>query len=83
MSVDLVRAIKVMYQVSEACVRVNGEISEWFEVKQGARQGCPMHVTVAFNIFLHRYGSTRLSHVLSSTYTLPVSLVGVMDELID
>ena len=41
-SVDLMRAIKVTYQLSEACVRVNGEMSEWFEVKQGVRQGCPM-----------------------------------------
>ena len=41
-SVDLMRAIKVMYQVSEACVKVDGEMAEWFEVKQGVRQGCPM-----------------------------------------
>ena len=33
------RAIKSMYQASEACVRGDREVSEWFEVKQGVRQG--------------------------------------------
>ena len=40
-----------MYQASEACVRVNGEVSEWFEVRQGARQGCPMSPWL-FSIYL-------------------------------
>ena len=48
---DLLRAIRTMYQASEACVRVDGECSEWFEVKQGVSQGCPMSPWL-FNIFL-------------------------------
>ena len=47
----LLRAIKSLYQASEACVRVDGEVSEWFEVKQGVRQGCPLSPWL-FNIFL-------------------------------
>ena len=47
----LLRVIKSMYQASEACVRVDGEVSEWFEVKQGVRQGCPLSPWL-FNIFL-------------------------------
>ena len=47
----LLRVIKSMYQASEACVRVDGEMSEWFEVKQGVRQGCPLSPWL-FNIFL-------------------------------
>ena len=47
----LLKMIKSMYQASEACVRVDGEVSEWFEVKQGVRQGCPLSPWL-FNIFL-------------------------------
>ena len=32
-------------------MRVDGEVSEWFEVKQGVRQGCPL-LPWLFNIFL-------------------------------
>ena len=35
MSGDLLRAIRAKYQASEVCVRVDGEMMEWFEVKQG------------------------------------------------
>ena len=47
----LLRAIQSMYQASEACVRVDGEVSELSEVKQGVRQGCPLS-PLLFNIFL-------------------------------
>ena len=47
----MLRAIRALYQASEACVKVDGECSEWFEVKQGVRQGCPMSPWL-FNIFL-------------------------------
>ena len=47
----LLRVITSMYQASEACMRVDGEMSEWFEVKQGVRQGCPLSPWL-FNIFL-------------------------------
>ena len=48
---DLLRAIRALYQASEAYVKVDGECSEWFEVKQRVRQGCPMSPWL-FNIFL-------------------------------
>ena len=51
MSGDLLRVIRVMYQASEACVRVDGKLTEWFEVRQGVRQGCPMSPWI-FNIYL-------------------------------
>ena len=38
----LLRAIKAMYQDSRAYVKVDGGKTEWFGVKQGVRQGCPM-----------------------------------------
>ena len=48
---DLLRAIRTTYQASEACVRVGGEVTEWFEVRQGVRQGCPM-LPWLFSIYL-------------------------------
>ena len=32
--------IKAFYNESEACVRVERGVSEWFSVKVGLRQGC-------------------------------------------
>jgi len=46
----LLRAINSLYWECEACVRVDGEESEWFEVKQGVRQGCPLSPWL-FNTF--------------------------------
>jgi hypothetical protein len=42
----LIRAVRSMYDGSKACVRVNGMLSGWFEVKQGVRQGV-CHVSMA------------------------------------
>ena len=47
----LARAVKSLYVGCEACVRVLGENSEWFKVKQGVRQGCVMSPWL-FNIFI-------------------------------
>ena len=38
----LLPAKKAFYKESEACVRVEGGVSEWFSVKVGLRQGCVM-----------------------------------------
>ena len=43
----LLRAVKALYENSKARVRVEGELTECFEVRQGVRQGCPL-----FNVFL-------------------------------
>ena len=54
MSGDLLKAIRAMYQANEACVRVDGEMAEWFEASQGVRQGCPMSPCC-----LSRYGGPK------------------------
>ena len=38
----LKEAVESLYLQSEACVRVQGKNSEWFEVAMGVRQGCTM-----------------------------------------
>ena len=40
-----------MYVGSKACVRVGNEVSEWFPVRVGLRQGCVM-LPWLFNLFI-------------------------------
>ena len=46
----LLRAVKSFYIGSKACVRVGSELSEWFPVKVGLRQGCVMSPWL-FNLY--------------------------------
>ena len=55
---DLLKAIRAMYQASEACVKVEDEVTEWFEVRQGVTQGCHMSPWL-FNIYLDMHGGQR------------------------
>ena len=36
----LLQGVKSLYVGSKACVRVGYEVSEWFPVRVGLRQGC-------------------------------------------
>ena len=47
----LLGAVKSLYDGSEACVRVGDEVSEWFPVRMGVRQGCVMSPWL-FNLFI-------------------------------
>jgi len=47
----LLNGIKSMYEESKACVRVKGQLSAWFEIKSGVRQGCVMSPWL-FNVFM-------------------------------
>ena len=38
----LLRGVKSLYVGSKACIRVGNEVSEWFPVRVGLRQGCVM-----------------------------------------
>ena len=49
----LLRAIRSLYKKSEACVRVKGELSGWFPITQGVRQGCVMSPWL-FNVFMDK-----------------------------
>ena len=43
----LLQGVKSLYVGSKACVRVGNEVSEWFPVRVGLRQGCVM-----FNLYI-------------------------------
>ncbi len=47
----LLRAIKSFNEAASACVKINGEASEHFEIKVGLRQGCVMSPWL-FNIYM-------------------------------
>ena len=47
----VLQAVKSFYVGSRACVRVGNEVSRWFEVKTGLRQGCVMS-SWHFNVYM-------------------------------
>ena len=47
----LLRGVKRLYVGSKACVRVGNEVSEWFPVRVGLRQGCVMLLWL-FNLYI-------------------------------
>ena len=49
----LLGSIKLLYKVSKACVRVQGDLTKEFVVEQVLRQGCPLSPWL-FNVFLGR-----------------------------
>ena len=47
----LLRGVKSLYVGSKVCVRVWNEVSEWFPVRVGLRQGCAMSPWL-FNLYI-------------------------------
>ena len=47
----LLKAVKSLYENSRACVRVGNEVSDWFNVGVGVRQGCVMSPWL-FNLYM-------------------------------
>ncbi len=45
-------ALKAIYSNVECSVRLNGNMTEWFNVNTGLKQGCVLS-TVMFNIFIN------------------------------
>ena len=46
-----IRPMRKLYQNQEATVKVESELSEWFNIKKGVRQGCPVS-PVCLNFYL-------------------------------
>ena len=51
----LLKAVQSFYVDSRVCVRVQNDMSEWFPVNVGLRQGCVMSPWL-FNIYIYIYG---------------------------
>ena len=47
----LLTAVQNFYVDSRACVRVGNEVSEWFQVNVGLRQGCVISPWL-FNVYM-------------------------------
>ena len=47
----LLKAVQRFYVDSRACVRVGNDVSEWFPVNVGLRQGCLMSPSL-FNVYM-------------------------------
>ena len=54
----LMRAMQSMYLGSRACLCTSGEMSGWFPITQGVRQGCVMSPWL-FNVFKGELTSLR------------------------
>ena len=48
----ILRAVESLYRSVSSCVRINGLTTEWFDVKTGLRQGCPLS-PLLFNCFVN------------------------------
>ena len=55
----LLLGVKSFYVGSKACVRVGNEVSEWFPVRVGLRQGCVMSLWL-FNLYTDRAVNARV-----------------------
>ena len=46
----LINIIRDLYSKAKSCIRVNNNLTDWFETTIGVRQGCPL--SDLFNVFL-------------------------------
>jgi len=44
--------VKALYSKVSSCVKVNGELSEWFDINCGVKQGCVLSPTL-FSMFIN------------------------------
>ena len=48
---ELLNAVNIFYVGSEAIVKINGRLSEWFAINVGFRQGCVISPRL-FNVYI-------------------------------
>ena len=50
-SEQIISPLRKLYQNQEAAIRVESELSEWFKIKKGVLEGCPIS-PICFNFYL-------------------------------
>ena len=58
--------IKCLYTNIESAILSNGNLSYFFNVYRGARQGCPCIIATFFRPYFRRFGLTTRHHVMKS-----------------
>ena len=78
----LLKAIRSLYEKSEACVRVKDELSGWFLISQGVRQGCVMSPWL-FNVFMDKMVPEGMENFVGGVKvsTTEVSVVLFADDV--
>lgn len=82
-SSKLCRLLKSLYADNQAAVRVEGELTEWFRVESGLRQGCLLS-PMLFNVFFDKVVKRAfegLSHGVRIGYRLPDGRVHMGDHV--
>ena len=67
------KLIRALYGSSKSAVRVDGELSEWFDIKTGVRQGCVLS-PLLFNVYIDyviREALAGVDHGVHIEYVLP------------
>ena len=78
----LLRAIRSLYEKSEACVRVKDELSGWVLISEGVRQGCVMSAWL-FNVFMDKMVTEGMENFVGGVKvsTTEVSVVLFADDV--
>ena len=78
----LLKAIRSLYKKSEGCVRVKDELSSWFPITQGVRQGCVMSPWL-FNVFMDKIVREGMENFVGGVKmsTTEVSVVLFADDV--
>lgn len=89
MKESLLGAIKSIYVDSKASVRIDGEISDSFEVSEGVRQGCCLS-PLLFIIFMDKIikradiqGNVEVGEVIYNLLAFADDLVLVMSDVVE
>ena len=77
----LCKLLQVIYKQTQAAVRVEGDLTDWFDVKIGLKQGCLLS-PMLFNVFIDRVLRRALQgieHGIKIEYRLPDGRVHLGD----
>ena len=75
----LCRLLELLYSDSESCVRIGNDLSEWFSIASGVRQGCVVapdlfNCVIDHLMLLDPHLASILTTGVSPTWTTPMTL---------